>query len=107
MPFFAGLFLLSAASLMYQVVLTRLLSVMAWYYLAFVAISMSLFGLTVGALIVQMRPALFPPERVRERTAQAARLMAASIPFSLVTMLSLPLELAYSLQTLFSFLLFS
>ena len=68
-PFLAGLFLLSAASLMYQVILTRLLSVTAWYYLAFVAVSMSMFGLTLGALLVQLRPSLFPADAVRIRTA--------------------------------------
>ena len=105
--FFGGLFLLSAAGLMYQVVLTRLLSVTAWYYLAFVAISMSMFGLTAGALLVHLRPALFPPEAVPRRTAQAAWGMAVSTPLTLLTMLAIPLELSYALQTVYCFLLFS
>src|SRR5262245_37428248 len=96
MHFFLALFILCASTLMYQVVLTRLLSVTAWYYLAFVAISMSLFGLTAGALLVQLRPELFPAERVRERTAQATRIMGLSIPVSLLTMLAVPLELSYA-----------
>ena len=92
---------------MYQVVLTRLLSVTAWYYLAFVAISMSMFGLTAGALRVHLQPAHFPPEAVPRRTAQAAWGMAVSIPLTLLTMLAIPLELSYALQTVFSFILFS
>ena len=106
-PFLAGLFLLSAASLMYQVILTRLLSVTAWYYLAFVAVSMSMFGLTLGALLVQLRPSLFPPDAVRTRTAQAAGAMGVALPFALVGMLAVPLEISLSLQTLFCFLIFS
>ena len=90
---------------MYQVILTRLLSVTAWYYLAFVAVSMSMFGLTLGALVVQLRPALFPAESVKQRTAQAAWAMGLALPVSLVGMLAVPLEISASLQTLFSFLL--
>src|SRR3974390_454893 len=52
--FFTGLFLLCASTLMYEVVLTRLLSVVCWYYLAFVSVSMAMFGMTVGALAVQL-----------------------------------------------------
>ena len=48
--FYAGLFLITAATLMLQVVQTRILSVMAWYHLAFFAISMAMFGLTAGAV---------------------------------------------------------
>jgi SAM-dependent methyltransferase len=106
-PFLAGLFLLSAASLMYQVILTRLLSVTAWYYLAFVAVSMSMFGLTLGALLVQLRPSLFPAEAVGTRTAQAAGAMGVALPFALVGMLAVPLEIALSVQTLFCFVIFS
>ena len=106
-PFLAGLFLLSAASLMYQVILTRLLSVTAWYYLAFVAVSMSMFGLTLGALLVQLRPSLFPADAVRIRTAQAAAAMGVALPLALVGMLAVPLEISLSVQTLFCFLIFS
>jgi SAM-dependent methyltransferase len=92
---------------MYQVILTRLLSVTAWYYLAFVAVSMSMFGLTLGALLVQLRPNLFPSEAVRTRTAQAAGAMGVALPLALVGMLAVPLEIALSVQTLFCFLIFS
>ena len=39
--FLLGLFLLCASTLMYEVVLTRLMSVTSWYYLAFVSLSMA------------------------------------------------------------------
>ena len=38
---------------MYEVLLTRVFSVTMWYHFAFVAISVALFGTTLGALIVQ------------------------------------------------------
>jgi hypothetical protein len=43
--FLLGLFLLCASTLMYEIVLTRLLSVTCWYYLAFVSVSMAMFGM--------------------------------------------------------------
>ena len=53
--FYAGLFLVTACTLIAQVVQTRILSVVAWYYLAFFAISMAMFGLTAGAVFVYLR----------------------------------------------------
>ena len=59
--FLAGLFLICMCSLMLQIMQTRLLSVMAWYYLAFFAISMAMFGMTAGSLLVYFKADLFPP----------------------------------------------
>jgi len=106
-PFFAGLSLLCAGTLMYEVVLTRLLSVTSWYYMAFVSISMAMFGMTAGALFVQLLPRYFSRDRVPLRLAQAALLSAVSLPVGLVAMLAVPLDLSASLQTLCSFLMFS
>ena len=47
--FYGGLFLVTAATLMLQLIQTRILSVVAWYHLAFFVISMAMFGLTAGA----------------------------------------------------------
>ena len=43
--FYGGLFLITSCTLMLQVLQTRILSVVAWYHLAFFAISMAMFGL--------------------------------------------------------------
>jgi hypothetical protein len=50
---------------MYEVLLTRIFSVTMWYHFAFVAISVALFGMTVGALIVYLLPDRFPQEDQR------------------------------------------
>lgn len=55
LKFYAGLFLITACTLMLQVLQTRILSVVAWYHLAFFAISMAMFGLTGGAVFVYLR----------------------------------------------------
>jgi hypothetical protein len=105
--FLVALFLICGSTLMYEVVLTRLLSVISWYYLAFVSISMATFGLTVGALFVQLSPSKFTEGQVRHRLAQASAAMAFSMPLVLMTMLAVPVDLSQSLETVYSFALFS
>jgi SAM-dependent methyltransferase len=92
---------------MYEVVLTRILSVVCWYYLAFVSISMAMFGMTAGALCVQLRPDWFHQDEIPHRLAQVTLAMAISMPLALVTLFAVPLDISRSLQTLVSFLLFS
>lgn len=53
--FYTGLFLITASTLMLQLIQTRILSVVAWYHLAFFAISMAMFGLTAGAVWVYLQ----------------------------------------------------
>lgn len=105
--FFLALFLLCAGTMMYEIVLTRLLSAVCWYYLAFVSISAAMFGMTAGALTVQLRPDLFARERVGERLVQGSFAMALSLPAALMMMLAIPVDISLALETLFSFLLFS
>jgi hypothetical protein len=51
-PFYIGLFLISSAVLTLEIVQTRILSVVVWYHLAFLVISLAMFGLTAGAVWV-------------------------------------------------------
>ena len=94
--FFVGLGLMCASTLMYEIVLTRLLSVTCWYYLAFVSVSMAMFGMTAGALAVQLRPALFDRAQVRLRMAQASFAMAVSMPIVLMIMFAIPLDISFA-----------
>jgi len=72
-----GLFLVTGTTLALEVLLTRLLSVITWYSLAFLVIAMGLLGLTAGAIAVYMRPKdsplrmCFPAQR---KTAHVLRL---------------------------------
>jgi hypothetical protein len=105
--FLAGLFLLSSGTMMYEVVLTRLLSVVSWYYLAFVSVSTAMFGMTAGALFVQLDQRRFSEDQLPRRIVQASMAMAVSMPLTLMTMLAVPIEVSYALETIYSFLLFS
>ena len=78
--FFIALALVCAGTLMYEVVLTRILSVLCWYYLAFVSISMAMFGMTAGALFVQLRPNWFRHDEIPNRLAKITFAMAISMP---------------------------
>jgi len=68
---------------------------------------MAMFGMTAGALAVQLRPARFNRNEITKRILQAAFAMAASMPLTLIIMLAVPLDISFALQTLFSFLIFS
>lgn len=106
LPFLLALFLVCGGTLMYEIVLTRLLSVISWYYLAFVSISMAMFGMTLGALFVQFYPERFTEAQVPRRLTQALSAMAISLPLVLLTVLAVPVDLSRSLETLYSFVLF-
>src|SRR3984893_3276013 len=106
-PFFLALFLLCAGTMMYEVVLTRLLSAVCWYYLAFVSISAAMFGMTAGALAVQLQPQFFEKSRTQLRLVQAVFAMGLSLPLALMTMLAVPVDVSLALETVVSFLLFS
>lgn len=93
---YGGLFFTTLSTLMYEILLTRIFSVTMWYHFAFVAVSVALFGLTVGALIVYLAPKLFPDERTKERLAQASLLFSLSIVVSFVLQLRIPFEPEWS-----------
>lgn len=105
--FLVGLSLVCASTLMYEIVLTRLLSAVCWYYLAFVSVSMAMFGMTAGALAVQLRSKWFTLDQISNRILQASFATAASLPIALIVALAIPIDFSFALETLFSFLLFS
>ncbi|HKU39056.1 MAG TPA: hypothetical protein VJR89_12935, partial [Polyangiales bacterium] len=86
---YAGIFVLALATLMLEVLLTRITSVMAWYHLAFFVISLAMLGLTAGAVLVFLRPDWF--------TDVARRLAASTLGFAVAIPLCLALALAHPL----------
>lgn len=94
---YAGLFCVTLATLMYEITLTRIFSVTMWYHFAFVAISLAMFGLSAGAVIVYLFPRWFTPERTRQHLARSAMLFAASAVVSSMAHLSIPVLMERSL----------
>ncbi len=74
-----GVFLLCLATLMYELILTRIFSVLMWYHFASMAISLALFGMGVAALTVHLRPGWFPAGRVPLLVARFAALFGLSV----------------------------
>lgn len=87
LPFYAGLGLITAATLMLQVVETRIISVTSWYHLAFFVISIAMFGLTAGAVWVYLRSETYRPAQL------AYHLSIASLGFALATVFALLVQL--------------
>ncbi|HYV18710.1 MAG TPA: hypothetical protein VFC25_06755 [Verrucomicrobiae bacterium] len=78
------------ATLLHEIVLTRIFSVITWYHFAFIAISVAMFGLTVGAILIDTGRRFFAPVRTRRHMALAALLFALALPACLVPMLRIP-----------------
>ena len=74
-----GIFFLCMATLMYELILTRIFSVLMWYHFASMAISLALFGLGGAALLVYLRPGWFPESRTAALTSRFALLFATSV----------------------------
>jgi len=87
---YLGLFFISLSTLMYEMLLTRIFSVTMWYHFAFMAISIALFGMTVGALIVYLMPKVFTQDRVYSQLSIASLAFSISLVFSFLTHLSIP-----------------
>jgi hypothetical protein len=99
---FAGLFLVCMATLLDELLLTRVFSVTMWYHFAFVAVSVAMFGMTVGAIVVYLRPQSFPPDAVHRQLAVAALLFAAALVPSVFSHLVIPFAPRPSVLGLYS-----
>ena len=51
---YVGLFLTTLSLLQLELFLTRIFSVTMWYHFAFMAISLAMFGLAAGAVLVEV-----------------------------------------------------
>jgi hypothetical protein len=86
--FLVGLFILCMCVLMLQIVETRVLSVISYYHLAFFAISMAMFGMTAGSLIVYFNQALFVPGLLLGHLTWIASTFAVTAVLSTVILIS-------------------
>lgn len=104
-PFLSGVFLITFSSLLFQILQTRIMSVIAWYYLAFFAISVAMLGMTVGAVWVYLWRERFPPAQLPVTLSNFALLTALAMPASIVLQFCLVTSPALSLTTVVSWAL--
>jgi len=85
----AALFLVSANLILWEVLLTRIYSTILFYHFAFMAVSVSMFGLTLGAVLVFVKP---PTDKNRESWMGGLALATAgATAFSITAQLFMPL----------------
>jgi spermidine synthase len=89
--FYLGLATLAAATLVLEVLNTRLFSVLTWYHLAFLAISLAMLGLTAGAVYTYLRAASFPAAAVPAALGRHTLAFALSLPLSHLLLLLEPI----------------
>jgi hypothetical protein len=68
--------MVTLATLMEEILLTRIFSVTMWYHFVFLAVSLAMFGLTVGGLLVYVAPQWFTPDKMKKRLPAATRVLA-------------------------------
>ncbi len=75
---YAGLGMLTLATLMFEILLTRIFSVTMYYHFAFLAISLAMFGMTVGALWVYLNRGPSTPAQAKFEMARSSLFFALS-----------------------------
>jgi hypothetical protein len=99
---YSGLFFVALATLMYEILLTRIFSVTMLYHFAFVALSVAMFGMTVGALLVYLLPRIFTPDRYPAWLAAAAMTFPVAMVLSFLTELSVPFRIHPSIVAIYA-----
>jgi hypothetical protein len=89
---YCGVFLITLATLMFEILLTRIFSVTMFYHYAFMAISVAMFGMTLGAMTVYLLPRVFTPAKT------VAHMSVASILFAVTAVLSILLHIGLGLS---------
>jgi hypothetical protein len=98
--FYVALGQVTAATLMLQIIETRIISVTSWYHLAFFVISIAMFGLTAGAVFVYLHKDRFRPERLSYDLAVATLAFALTTDLAILVQLTLVTGASPSLTSL-------
>lgn len=106
-PFLLGLFFVTSASMAAEVLVTRLLSVVTWYSLAFLVLAMGMFGLTVGAVRVYLNPGQYEPQALPHSLSRDAFHFALLLPLSYLLLLLIPLRVEPVWTTPLLFIVFA
>src|SRR5579859_4827137 len=99
---YAGVFVVTMVTLMYEILLTRIFSVTMWYHFAFLAISIAMFGMTLGGLVVCLHPRYSGEERVEEQMGRASFLFSVWMVIGILTHVFVPFHTGMTLQGLAS-----
>ena len=95
---YIGVFWVALATLMFEVLLVRIFSVTMWYHFAFVAISVGMFGSSVGAALVFLFPRIFVVDRTKAQMARFAQYFALAAIVAFLAHSAIPFLPAMSLK---------
>jgi len=70
---------------MEEILLTRIFSVTMWYHFVFVAISVAMFGLTIGGLLVYLAPRYFTGLQAKKHLSASAWILAV-VTFAMIAL---------------------
>jgi archaellum biogenesis protein FlaJ (TadC family) len=104
-PFLSGVFLITFSLLIFQILQTRILSVIAWYYLAFFAISVAMLGMTVGAVWVYLWRERLQAAPLPETLSNFALMGAVAMPASVIFQFCVVNSVTFSATTLIAWAL--
>lgn len=96
-----GIFLLSFSVLAFEITITRILSVILYYHLAFMVISLAMLGLGAGGVYIYFSTKI--KERADFFITLFTLLSSISVIVSLVLILSFPFKPFVSIKTFFDF----
>ena len=91
--FLLGLFFITGATLLLEVLNTRLLSVVTWYHLSFFAVSMAMFGMAAGALRVYLQSRRFTTANALDNLFRYSIYFAASAIVCHLAVIYTPLDI--------------
>lgn len=97
---YAGLALTMLATLLLEIVDSRLLSVITWYHLSFVAISVAMLGAAAGGVAVFVSPSRFPVDDSPRQLALWAGRFALAMPLSHLLSLAIPMSASPTFTTM-------
>lgn len=89
---YVGFGLITFAMLSFEIIMNRLFSLMYWYHFAFMIISIALFGIGFGSMLVFFFSKIFKKVLIHI-SILSAFLLALSLPYILVLVNSIPLKM--------------
>lgn len=102
MATYFGMFFISLTTLTLEIALTRLLSVVSWYHLAFFVISTAMLGMTAAATTVYLKPGWFSTGNLRANIPRACLGYALVTPVTVSLLCLLPLTLTESFMSYYA-----
>jgi hypothetical protein len=89
--FYLGVFLVTAATLILQIVETRILSVVSWYHVAFLVVGLAMFGITAGAVRVYTDAKRFSADNLYRELAHNSHALGILTAAALLVQMAVPI----------------